>query len=196
MIANGTFDTALDTNNFPNKQDYGNGFVKISTTNGSLKVADYFDMTNTVSESGGDVDLGSGGAIVLPDQRYGTASALNLAVGAGKDGNLYVVNRNSLGKFSLTANQVYQEFAGALPNGIWGVPAYFNNTVYYCDVNGTLKSFSISNGKLSTRLSTRPHRSLILACFPACRPTAPPTASSGPLKIRALPSCTPLPQMI
>jgi Immunoglobulin I-set domain len=150
LIANGTFDTTLDTNNFPNKQDYGNGFVKISTTNGSLKVADYFDMMNTVSESGGDVDLGSGGAMVLPDQSYGTASALNLAVGAGKDGNLYVVNRNSLGKFSLTANQVYQELAGALPNGVWGVPAYFNNAVYYCDVNGTLKSFPISNGKLST----------------------------------------------
>jgi hypothetical protein len=150
LIANGTFDTALDTNNFPNKQDYGNGFVKISTTNGSLKVADYFDMMNTVSESGGDVDLGSGGAMVLPDLTYGTAGVLNLAVGAGKDGNLYVVNRNSLGKFSLTANQVYQELARALPNGIWGVPAYFNNTVYYCDVNGTLKSFSISNGKLST----------------------------------------------
>jgi immunoglobulin I-set domain protein len=150
LMANGTFDTTLDTNNFPNKQDYGNGFVKISTTNGSLKVADYFDMMNTVSESGGDVDLGSGGPMVLPDQSYGTAGTLNLAVGAGKDGNLYVVNRNSLGKFSLTANQVYQELPGALPNGIWGVPAYFNNTVYYCDVNGTLKSFSISNGKLST----------------------------------------------
>ena len=68
LIANGTFDTTLDTNGFPNKQDYGNGFVKISTTSGSLKVADYFDMMNTVSESGGDVDLGSGGAMVLPDQ--------------------------------------------------------------------------------------------------------------------------------
>ena len=149
LMANGTFDTTLDTNGFPNKQDYGNGFVKVSTTGGILKVADYFNMSNTVSESGGDTDLGSGGAMVLPDQTYGTASTLNLAVGAGKDGNLYVVNRNNMGKFSSTANNVYQELAGAVPNGVWGVPAYFNSTVYYCDVNATLKSFSISNGKLS-----------------------------------------------
>jgi hypothetical protein len=150
LMANGTFDTTLDANGFPSKQDYGNGFVKISTTGGNLQVADYFNMSNTVNESGGDIDLGSGGAMVLPDLSYGTANTLNLAVGAGKDGNLYVVNRNNMGKFSSTSNNVYQELPGALPNGVWGVPAYFNNAVYYCDVNATLKSFSITNGKLST----------------------------------------------
>jgi hypothetical protein len=150
LVANGTFDTTLDTNNLPNKQDYGNGFVKVSTTNGALKVADYFNMSTTVSESGSDTDLGSGGPMVLPDQNYGTANTLNLAVGAGKDGNLYVVNRNNMGKWSATSNSVYQELAGAVPNGVFGVPAYFNNTVYYCDVSATLKSFAISNGKLAT----------------------------------------------
>jgi hypothetical protein len=150
LIANGTFDTTFDANGFPSKQDYGNGYVKVSTTGGTLKVADYFNMSNTVSESGADADLGSGGAMVLPDLNFGTAGTLNLAVGAGKDGNLYVVNRNNLGKFSPSSNNVYQEIPSALPNGVWGVPAYFNNTVYYCDVNGTLKSFSITNGKLAT----------------------------------------------
>jgi hypothetical protein len=150
LIANGTFDTTLDANGFPNKQDYGNGFVKVSTAGGTLKVADYFNMLDTVSESGADADLGSGGAMVLPDLNYGTASTLNLAVGAGKDGNIYVVNRNNMGKFSSTSNNVYQEIPGAVPNGVWGVPAYFNSTVYYCDQNSTLKSFSITNGKLAT----------------------------------------------
>jgi hypothetical protein len=88
--------------------------------------------------------------MVLPDLNYGTAGILNLAVGAGKDGNLYVVNRNNMGKFSSTSNNVYQEIAGAVPNGVWGVPAYFNSTVYYCDQNSTLKLFSITNGKLAT----------------------------------------------
>jgi hypothetical protein len=150
LMANGTFETTLDANGFPNKQDYGNSFVKISTTGGNLAVADYFNMSNTVNESGGDIDLGSGGAMVLPDLSYGTANILNLAVGAGKDGNLYVVNRNNMGKFSLTSNNVYQELPGAVPNGVFGVPAYFNGTVYYCDVNSTLKSFAINIGKLST----------------------------------------------
>ena len=150
LIANGTFETTLDANGFPNKQDYGNGFVKVSTAGGNLKVADYFNMSNTVSESGADADLGSGGAMVLPDLTYGTAGTLNLAVGAGKDGNVYVVNRNNMGKFNSGSNNVYQELPGAVPQGVWGVPAYFNSTVYYCDVNATLKSFSITNGKLST----------------------------------------------
>jgi hypothetical protein len=149
LMANGTFETTLDANGFPTKQDYGNAFVKISTA-GNLKVADYFNMSTTVSESGADADLGSGGAMVLPDLSYGTANTLNLAVGAGKDGNIYVVNRNDMGKFSSSTNNVYQELAGAVPNGVWGVPAYFNNAVYYCDVYGTLKSFAIANGKLST----------------------------------------------
>jgi hypothetical protein len=150
LMANGTFETSLDANGFPNKQDYGNAFVKVSTTGGNLKVADYFNMSNTVSESGSDVDLGSGGAMVLPDLSYGTANILNLAVGAGKDRNIYVVNRNSMGKFSATSNNVYQELQGAVPSGVFGVPAYFNSTVYYCDVNATLKSFSITAGKLSS----------------------------------------------
>jgi hypothetical protein len=150
LIANGKFDTALDVNGFPNQQDYGNGFVKVSTTGGNLKVADYFNMSNTVNESGGDVDLGSGGPMVLPDLSYGTVDRLNLAVGAGKDGNLYVVNRNNMGKWNANSNNVYQELPGALPNGVFGAPAYFNNAVYYCDVNSTLKSFSIAGGKLST----------------------------------------------
>ena len=150
LIANGTFDTTLDANGFPNKQDYGNGFVEVSTTGGNLKVVDYFNMSNTVNESGEDADLGSGGAMVLPDLSYGTTSTLNLAVGAGKDGNVYVVNRNNMGKWKANSNNVYQELPGAVPNGVWGVPAYFNSTVYFCDVNATLKSFSIANGRLST----------------------------------------------
>jgi hypothetical protein len=150
LVANGTFDTTLDASGFPGKQDYGNGFVKVSTAGGALKVADYFNMSNTVSDSGSDTDLGSGGAMVLPDASYGTSGMLQLAVGAGKDGNIYVVNRNHMGKFSPSADNLYQQLTGAVPNGVWGVPAYFNNTVYYCDVNGTLKSFAISNGKLSS----------------------------------------------
>ena len=149
LIANGTADTTLDVNGFPINHDYGNAFIKVSTTGGALQVADYFNMSNTVTESGGDVDLGSGGAMVLPDLAYGSAGTLQLAVGAGKDGNIYLVNRNNMGKYSATSNNVYQELQSALPNGVWGVPAYFNGTVYFCDVNSTLKSFSFANGTLS-----------------------------------------------
>jgi hypothetical protein len=149
LVANGTFDTTLDANGFPSSGDYGNAFIKISTAGGVLTAADYFDMSNTVTESGDDVDLGSGGAMVLPDASFGTGGTLHLGVGAGKDGNIYVVDRTNMGKFNPSSNNVYQELASAVPNGVWGVPAYFNKMVYYCDVNATLKSFSINNGMLS-----------------------------------------------
>jgi hypothetical protein len=149
LVANGTFDTTLDQNGFPSSKDYGNAFIRVSTTGNALQVADYFGMFNTTSESGSDQDLGSGGAMVLPDMTNGSGATVHLAVGAGKDGNIYVVDRTNLGKFNASSNNNYQELAGAVPNGVWGVPAYFNGTVYFCDQNAALKSFAISNGRLS-----------------------------------------------
>ena len=149
LIANGTFDTTLDANGFPSSHDYGNAFVKVSTSGGTLQVADYFNMSNTVSESGADEDLGSGAAMLLPSLSDGAGNTVLLAIGAGKDGNIYVVDRTNMGKFNSMSNPIYQELAGAVPNGIFGMPAYFNGAVYYCDVNATLKSFAISNAKLS-----------------------------------------------
>jgi hypothetical protein len=150
LIANGTFETTLDANGFPNKQDYGNAFVKLSTSGGTLKLADYFNMSGTVGESNADTDLGSGGPMVLPDLTNSSGKTMQLAVGAGKDGHIYVVDLTNMGKFNASSNNIYQDLAGALPNGVWGVPAYFNNTVYYCDQNNNLKAFSISNARLST----------------------------------------------
>ena len=83
LEGNGTFDTTLDANGFPIQGDYGNAFLKLSTATG-LAVADYFATFDTVSKSNADTDLGSGGAIVLPDLVDGTG-VRHLAVGAGKN---------------------------------------------------------------------------------------------------------------
>ena len=147
--ANGTFDDALDANGFPNSGDYGNAFMKLSTSNG-LAVADYFEMDNEVEENGGDVDLGSGGTMVLPDLSDGAGHIVHLAVGAGKDTNLYVVNRDSMGKFSENNSNIYQELTGVLSGGVWGSPAYFNNTIYYGSVGAYMRAFTITNAKLSS----------------------------------------------
>jgi hypothetical protein len=151
LAGNGTFDDTLNSSGFPENGDYGNGFVKLSTAGGHLTVADYFTMHNTDSESNGDVDLGSGGAMVLPDLQDNSHNTWQLAVGAGKDSNLYVVNRNMMGKFNISNdNAIYQELSGALPGGVWSMPAYFNGTVYYGSVNAPLQAFPISNAKLTT----------------------------------------------
>ena len=150
LDANGTFDTTLDTNGFPTKHDYGNGFVKISTAGSTLAVADYFEPNNTVAESNADEDLGSGGALVLPDVTDTAGTAHHLVVGAGKDAKIYVANRDAMGKFNPQNNSaLYQEIDGAI-GGVWSMPAYFNNTVYYGAVGDTLKAFPIANAKLAT----------------------------------------------
>ena len=150
LDANGDFDTTLNSSGFPSNGDYGNAFMKLSTSSG-LAVADYFEMDNQSSENGSDTDLGSGGAMVLPDLNDGAGHTMHLAVGAGKDSNLYVVNRDSMGKFNASNNNsIYQEIAGALPGGVFAMPAYFNNTVYYGSVGSPLQAFTITNAKLST----------------------------------------------
>jgi hypothetical protein len=154
ITGNGTFDTTLDGNGFPSQGDYGNAFVKISTTGNSLKVADYFTMSNTVTESNGDTDFGSGGEMLLPDLTDSGGSAHQLAVGAGKDGNMYIVDRGNMGKFAANDSTIYQQLNGVLPGGIWSAPAYFNNTVYYGSVGQSLKAFAISNAKLATSASS------------------------------------------
>jgi len=151
LDGNGTFDTTLNGSGFPINGDYGNAFIKLSDSGGTLTVADYFNMHNTVQESNADEDLGSGGLIVLPDLTDNNGQVHHLAVGAGKDTNIYVVNRDNMGKFNPNNdNAIYQEIDGALPGGVWSKPSYFNNTVYYGDVGDKMKAFTISNAKLST----------------------------------------------
>jgi Immunoglobulin domain len=149
LVANGTFDTTLDTGGFPSQGDYGNAFIKLSTAN-PLQVTDYFDMDNTVAESNGDIDFGSGAPMLLPDQTDSTGVVRQLAVGAGKDGHLYVINQADMGKFSMSNNAIWEDMPGALPGGVWSTPAYFQGTVYYGDVGGTLKAFGLQHALLAT----------------------------------------------
>ncbi|MGA9814452.1 MAG: immunoglobulin domain-containing protein, partial [Terriglobales bacterium] len=80
LDANGDFGTTLDASGFPSNGNYGNAFMKISTT-GGLSVADYFEMSNQAQENASDADLGSGGALVLPDLTDGSGNVRHLAVG-------------------------------------------------------------------------------------------------------------------
>ena len=107
-------------------------------------------MSNTVSESSADLDLGSGGILLLPDLTDANNATQHLAVGAGKDGNLYVVSRDSMGKFSASGNHIWQELDGVLAGGIWSTPAYYKQSVYFGPVGGSLRAFTISAAKLAS----------------------------------------------
>jgi hypothetical protein len=172
LVANGTFDTTLDASGFPLQGDYGNAFIKLSSA-GPLQVTDYFDMDDTVAESNGDVDLGSGGPMLLPDQTDSAGVVRQLAVGAGKDRHLYVINRANMGKFSMSNNAIWEDMPGVLPGGVWATPAYFQDTVYYGDVGNTLKAFGIQDALLGTTPTSQTSMSF---AYPG---TAPAVSANG-----------------
>ncbi|MGH8320143.1 MAG: PQQ-binding-like beta-propeller repeat protein [Steroidobacteraceae bacterium] len=150
LSANGAFETTPDANGMPEYGDYGNSFLKLSTAGGGLAVADYFSPSDEVAASAADEDLGSGGAMLLPDVTDSSGVVRHLMVGGGKIGNLYVVNRDNMGKFNSSSNGMWQELDGVLPGGIYSTPAYFNGTLYDADVGGTLKAFTVTNAELSS----------------------------------------------
>jgi hypothetical protein len=159
---NGTFDTTLNSSHFPSKGDYGDSFVKLAVDSSStpshqningwgLKVVDYFTPFNQQALAATDADLGSGAPLVFPGS-VGSSSHPNLLIGGGKDGTLYVIDRDNMGKFDPTRDHVVQEVHGLFGQGVWGPPVYINNSVYIAGsnlTNNTGKMFSISSAKLS-----------------------------------------------
>jgi len=172
LDGNGTFDTTLTAQGFPNKGNFGNAFLKIATA-GGLSVADYFATFDTVSASNADTDLGSGGAMVFPDFVDASGATRHLAVGAGKDTHLYVVDRDAMGKWNASSNQNYQDISGALGGSVFSMPAYFKNTLYYGASGAKLKAFAITNARVS---ATAASSSAVSFTYPG---TTPSISASG-----------------
>ncbi len=172
-VANGTFDTTLNAQGFPNKADYGNAFLKLTPQlwrqpNLSLKPTDYWTMYDTVAESDKDVDLGSGG-LLLFDTTDASGKIRHLGTGAGKDMNIYVFDRDNMGKFNPGGNgNVYEELFSALTGKQYASPAIFNNTIYYGSVGDVLRAYQISDGRLATSPSSVSQNSFP---FPGTTPT-------------------------
>ena len=142
--------------------DYGDSVIKLTP---HLKVASYFtpaDQSTLLYP--GDVDLGSGGVLVLPDQ---SGSHPKMLVTCGKDGDIFLLDRANLGGYSgittpppYGTNNVVQSFPlqpsrpPSTQPGVWGGPAYYDGPtgqfVYYCGDGGPLSAFHLSGGLLST----------------------------------------------
>jgi outer membrane protein assembly factor BamB len=154
-VGNGTFDTTLDAKGFPNRNDFGNAFVKLNADNGQLTVEDYWTMSNTVAESAADEDLGSGGVMLLPDLKNAAGQTIQLGTAAGKDGHLYVFNRANMGKFNAQNNStIYQDLPQALGGVVFGTPAWFNGTVYYGAVGDRIRGFNVSAALLQAQAAS------------------------------------------
>ena len=155
MTGNGTFD--LNTGGV----DAGDTFLKLSTQSG-LKVIDSFTPFNQACLSMNDADLGSGGNLLLPTQG---GSHPNELIGAGKEGRIYVVDRDHMGGYNTISNvcnnqaptyvdRIVQEFPANGIVGMWSSPSYWNGPtgqyVYFGGSSDHLKAYSLSNGRLSS----------------------------------------------
>lgn len=159
-VANGPFNANT------NGTEYGDSFMKLSTTNG-LAVADYFTPFNQASLAAADSDLGSGGPVLLPEE-VGSTNHPHLIVGAGKGGTIYLVDRDNMGHFNAgNDSQIVQSMPGAIMAS-FATPAYFNKTIYYQANGDRMKAFAITNGVLS---STPIHRSSPTIPFPGATPS-------------------------
>lgn len=139
----------LPANNYPN------AVVRMSAA-GGLHVADYFIPFNTITLNNMDRDLSSAAPMLLPDVMDNASVVHHLAVAAGKDGNLYVVNRDSLGQFTAGQNNIYQQFSiNGTTNLNFSTPVFFSNKIYICPGNEGVKAFPIANALLATAPSTQ-----------------------------------------
>lgn len=153
--ANGGFDANTGGN------DYGSSIMRIGWSNGGNLVAkDYFTPYNVNYLNSTDLDVGSAGVILLPDQ---PGPHPHLVVGSGKEGSVYVLDRDNMGQFNATDNNQIVQFipfdGGTIPpqshtppgtqvGRMFSSPAYWNGYVYMAGQNQGISQFSLQNDQI------------------------------------------------
>jgi hypothetical protein len=158
--------------------DYGYSIVKLSApSGGTFSVSDYFTPRIALIVAKYDRDLGSGGVLLLPDQPM-TSRYPHLLLTAGKQGSVYLVNRDDMGKFSDTRTDKNVQTLPKAVNGLWGTPAWWNNTVYIGAQMDYLKAFRFNpNTEL---LSTAPvSQSTTFFTYPGPTPSVSSNGTSN-----------------
>ena len=158
VSANGTFDANSGG------PDLGESYIKLSTSNG-LSASDYFTPYNYAMLDADDLDTGSAGVVLLGDEA-GSAAHPRLLAGAGKEGRVYLLDRDNLGHWQAGSDsQIVQSIPKAIGSE-YGNPAYFNQIVYFCGAGDNLRAFPISNAAFGP-----PALSPFVYNFPGCVPT-------------------------
>jgi hypothetical protein len=140
VTANGTYD--IDKAG----SDWGDTILKMTPNGPNFTIADSFTPFNQSTMAAQDLDLGSGGVILLPPQ---TSGPPNLLAAAGKTGTIYLVNRDKMGGYNSSADNIVQELPGAVTS-IYGAPIYWNNALYFAGRNDNIKAFPFVNGVITT----------------------------------------------
>jgi len=122
-------------------RNYGDTFLKLSTS-GGLSVSDWFTPFDQKNLAEQDLDLGSTGAVILPDQVQGPFPHLVLA--CDKSGTLYLLNRDHFGHYNSSNNsQIVQSFI-VDKNEVFSTPLFWQNALYVAADSGPVKAFRFS----------------------------------------------------
>ena len=136
-------------------KDYGDSFVKIRATG---MVLDYFAPSVQSSLDVNDLDLGSGGVLLLPDQPGAHPHEM---VSAGKNGTIYLVDRENMGHYNAGRDTSVQSIVNIFTNatgiegGNFSSPVYFNGSVFFSPVQDNIQAFQLTNGLLSGSATSR-----------------------------------------
>ena len=136
--------------------DYGESILRLDRASVSFGVSDYFTPNNAQSLDNGDTDLGSGGVLLLPN---GPAGVLHqqLLIESGKQGSIYLVDRNAMGHFNSKNNSQIVQFIPFAIGNVFSMPAWWNNRVYFGGSGDKLKVFNFDpkGRKLATSPSSQ-----------------------------------------
>jgi hypothetical protein len=163
---NGIFDqgTGMSMQN-----DYGDSVLNLSPPSApgaSMQVNGWFSPDDEYNLEGGDVDLGSGAPVLLPDQTVGPP---HLLVQLGKDGVVYLIDRDNMGVFDAATNHVVQYFQAT--GGFWGTPAFWQNNLYFAGAGDVLRQFTFDPSTLPPLNTTAASWSSIAFGFPDVSPS-------------------------
>jgi hypothetical protein len=143
LTGNGAFDANSPT--APNN-DYGDSLLQVNTT---LQVSSYFTPSDEVADDQGDKDFGSGGSSMLADLPSGNAVTHALVCG-GKDGTLYVLNRDLLGGFGDSA--AVQTIL--LGHGMFSTAAMWNGYLFVAGSGGPLNAYQLNSTTVQFTLAS------------------------------------------
>ena len=153
LTGNGDFDAA--SGSAPN-DDYGDSLLQLSP---SLRVVQYFTPSDQSADNVYNNDFGAGGAAVLADLPAGSPLP-HLALAGGKDGNLYVLDRDKLGGYG-DGNAWQQvnlgpegDLSADNPGVIFSVGAYWNYTYYVAGAGEAMKAYRLDPTTAKLSLAT------------------------------------------
>jgi hypothetical protein len=139
ITGNGVFNAASGG------RDFGDSVLKLGFTSAGLAVKDYFTPFDQEERNRTDGDLGSGGPLLVPPQ---PGSNVRLLIAVGKGRELFVLNREHMGRFRAGSNRHAVQTV-RLEGGVFGSPSYWEGHIYVCAQNDVLRDFIIGSDRLT-----------------------------------------------